>query len=1281
VTAYAVPVSDTWTLPDDTSEKLYYIGTATSSGWKRGLIALVNTYDNASTLKRQAMTSWTQDNESLSYPLNPRVLETNIYDPAGNHKRTGITYQSASFGDGTSCHLPQDVIEYQADATTVLRRSHTDYNLSPTYTSSRIIGLPGERTLYEVDPNTQTETLMSKVGFQYDESGSIQGTDAPVQHDNTNYSASFVSGRANLSSLKRYDATNTSQFTTTSSKYNTAGAVVFTSDPLNHTVSVSYADSFSDGNNSRNTLAYPTTVTDPDGYSSTAKYNFDFGAVTYEQTPMPNVTTNTPGPEQTLTYDTIGRLERTTSLVNSAYTRYIYGPNYLESWSTVNLVADEAHGLQVFDGAGRVIAKATNHLGSIGGWSAQKVLYDNMGRESQTSNPTETSIPTPTSTSINPSQWNATGDDAMANGGFDWVYTAQMYDWKGRPKLITNTDQTTQTLVYSGCGCAGGEMVTTTDETGRKRKSYSDVLGRNTKIEIYQTDGITLYSTTSNTYNGLDQLTDMKVYDETNQSRPFQETTIDYDGFGRLRTRHVPEQQVDAGNSVSTDQTTWQYNADDTVQMVVDARGVSATYTYNARRLLKRTQYAGPSGVGSPLPSGVTASATVDIDYDGAGNRITMSDGIGSVIYQYNQRSQLTWESRSFSQLNPSQWFTVTHDYNLAGQIKSLTDPFSSTVSYALDATGQLTDVTGSGVQYATEMTYRAWGGLKHRKYGNNLNLDLAYNKRLQNTQYDLINAGSGARVMGMQYRYTTTDTSTDNDGRLKYSHDLVTANLDRINTFDILGRQDSGHAGVLINDGHSTFHSGPFDQSYSYDVWGNLIGQQWRTYETISFPGGSFYGAVTHGYQDTFVNNRNTASGWHYDASGMLLTSITDGITRNYAYDAAGEMISASEPNKTAQQAFDGDGLRLRYVENGVATYYVISSVLGGRVITELDQSGQKKRGYVYQGGETLAKQEGAQQLWDQRDPSGASARLTDANGNVTSKVEVDPLGTQVSDSASYNYSGATGYVSSPAGFYGSGTQPHDCAVPGLGVSIPCGLTGRRSLGWGIGVYRNENHIQTSGRAIDPSDNTVIDIWGHEEVVTTTVRFPILLAGSANSLTSSTPQGPVPQEPAPQPQPQPCGVNPITGTAGFTRDPRGVPGNLRPGVGGQGYFGAHRIHDRRGHQGLDISGISGQSAVYANGAGRIQTIGAAGLAGNRITIDQGNGVVTLYGHLDSFTAGLQVGSQVASGQQIGIVGQTGNAAGQPLTEAHVHFGVSFNGANQDPELFLNGGIRCIPPP
>ena len=266
-------------------------------------------------------TAWTQDNTSLAYLLNPRVAETNTYDPEGNRARVQFTYQQVTFSNNTSCQLPRDVYEYAANATTILRSTRTSYNTNAVYTDRRIIGLVSEKLLYEGNINSGG-TLMAKTTFAYDESGSIQGADAPVQHDSTNFHAGFVTGRGNLSSVKRHDVTNTSQFTTTSTKYNTAGAVVSAKDASNHVVQFSYSDSFSDGNNSRNTLAYVTTVTDPDNYTSTTKYNFDFGAITHQRTPQPNTTQNLPGPEEARSFDAIGRLNLVTNQVNGSYVRY-----------------------------------------------------------------------------------------------------------------------------------------------------------------------------------------------------------------------------------------------------------------------------------------------------------------------------------------------------------------------------------------------------------------------------------------------------------------------------------------------------------------------------------------------------------------------------------------------------------------------------------------------------------------------------------------------------------------------------------------------------------------------------------------------------------------------------------------------------------------------------------------------------------------------------------------------------------------------------------------------
>jgi hypothetical protein len=350
----------------------------------------------------------------VNYQTNPRVTETNVYDSAGNRNRGTVSYTSFTLPSGVSCSLPSDSYQYAADATMVLRRSHTDYNLSSTYLDRRIIGLTASQTLFDGANN-----LMARTDLLYDEAGSVQNQGATTQHDDANYGSAFLAGRGNVSSARRYDVNNTSQSTASSVQYNTAGAVVSAIDPAGHQRSISYVDSFSDGNNSRNTFAYPTTITDADGYQSFAQYNYDFGATTRTQGPPPSGQTQ--GAIQTITYDSAARVDRVTTTNTGAYTRYIYGTYYVVSWSSVNNATDEVYSIQTFDGAGRVIGAARNHPGSAGGYSAVSTQYDLMGRVMKQSNPTEVS-----------SSWTPAGDDAAG-----WLYTQQTYDWKGRPLVTT----------------------------------------------------------------------------------------------------------------------------------------------------------------------------------------------------------------------------------------------------------------------------------------------------------------------------------------------------------------------------------------------------------------------------------------------------------------------------------------------------------------------------------------------------------------------------------------------------------------------------------------------------------------------------------------------------------------------------------------------------------------------------------------------------------------------------------------------------------------------------
>jgi YD repeat-containing protein len=111
--------------------------------------------------------------------------------------------------------------------------------------------------------------------------------------------------------------------------YDTDGSVIFSRDPLNRQTSISYEDSFSDGNHAFTTFAYPTKVTPPiaggenaESFSSTTQYNYYFGAVTRTQGPIP--AGQTQGPVQTFAYDAAGRISRVDNLSNGAWKYWAY---------------------------------------------------------------------------------------------------------------------------------------------------------------------------------------------------------------------------------------------------------------------------------------------------------------------------------------------------------------------------------------------------------------------------------------------------------------------------------------------------------------------------------------------------------------------------------------------------------------------------------------------------------------------------------------------------------------------------------------------------------------------------------------------------------------------------------------------------------------------------------------------------------------------------------------------------------------------------------------------
>jgi YD repeat-containing protein len=1144
-------------LPDGTYHSIYFAGTVertagSAPAWQRGLPLVSDTFGRTDanspiTRQRSAATAWTQDDTNVAYSLNPRVTETNIYDfnaseVVQNRKRTSMTYQSVSFANGTTCRLPQDVYEYQANATTVLRRTHTDYNLAATYTDLRIIGLVSEKRLYEIDPNTQVETLMSRIGYTYDGQDSIQGTDAPVQHDNTNYNASFFSGRANLRIVTRFDV-NTSESTTSTIKYNTAGSVVSSTNASGHTVYISYADAFAANGTTLDaalpvpTLAYPTMVTDPGGFTSNVRYSYDLGRPTWTRTAQPNTTQNLPGPETKFAYDVFGRFERVTNLVNNAYTRYEYSSsqNRVDTYATIQAGMSEAHSFSIVDGHGRGIAKASDHPGSVGGFSGQLVLYDQMGRAIKTSNPTETSG------SGTPTQWAATGDDASAG----WHYTQQTYDWKGRPLVTTNPDNTTKTASYAGCGCAGGQVVTLTDEGAivdidpglavnnvtkkRQRKIYSDPLGRTVKTEVLNWDGAgsfgtggSVYSTTVNTYNARDQVTIARQYQGSEASGIYHEATISYDGYGRLKTKHAPEQSADSNISGSTDHTTWNYNNDDTVQSVTDARGITTTFGYNSRRLLTSITY--PSA--QNLPTGIPTTADVTYTYDAAGNRTSMSDASGNVVnYVYDSLSRLTSEARQFAGLTGT--YTLAYEYTLAGQVKTVTDqsPGAGTsFSYTTDNIGRLASIDSTGLgatsPLASNAQYRASGALKHREYGNGTGMNLAYNSRGMIAQYSLsgVKEYNGvARAEGSDYQYHA-------DGRVKFASDFYERQFssmsfhDKSYQYDHTGRLQQAFTAVMANDflnGTTTqfASTGPYMQTNTYDAWDNLVGREGLYWNEDNTVGEQIYDA----------HNRNHS--WSYDADGRLISMNEpppDELTfvpAQHTYDAAGRHVKNTQTTSrviplpgnpvqttitTIDAFYDGDGQQVKRVETkqvnsqpptSGSTYYLRSSVLGGQVVTEYDAQGARQKSYVYGAGALIASSSNGTLSWLYNNPVTGNGVETNQQGSITASTHVDPEGveTGATDPAANQGEPPPPQPLPHAGAYAA-YLPHslggsgNCSVDGM--EIGCGFAsslleggaaeqcpdndcGPRSVTVNI-TYKDGSRISFTGFAIIPNGNYV---------------------------------------------------------------------------------------------------------------------------------------------------------------------------------------------------------------
>lgn len=106
-------------------------------------------------------------------------------------------------------------------------------------------------------------------------------------------------------------------------------------------------------------------------------------------------------------------------------------------------------------------------------------------------------------------------------------------------------------------------------------------------------------------------------------------------------------------------------------------------------------------------------------------------------------------------------------------------------------------------------------------------------------------------------------------------------------------------------------------------------------------------------------------------------------------------------------------------------------------------------------------------------------------------------------------------------------------------------------------------------------------------------------------------------------------------------------------------------LGDWRTHGGVDISADVGTNVLAAT-AGSVTAIANDPVTGTTLTLDHGDGLVTVYGNLNADTLCVAEGEQVEAGAILGCVGSAGDQ-----TVPCLHFAILKDGTGMDPEEYI----------
>jgi murein DD-endopeptidase MepM/ murein hydrolase activator NlpD len=138
----------------------------------------------------------------------------------------------------------------------------------------------------------------------------------------------------------------------------------------------------------------------------------------------------------------------------------------------------------------------------------------------------------------------------------------------------------------------------------------------------------------------------------------------------------------------------------------------------------------------------------------------------------------------------------------------------------------------------------------------------------------------------------------------------------------------------------------------------------------------------------------------------------------------------------------------------------------------------------------------------------------------------------------------------------------------------------------------------------------------------------------------------------------------------GLTGIPQVMPADMDMISSGFGYRSDPFHGGAAMHAGLDFRGAIG-APIHAAAKGRVTFVGTKSGYGKVVEISHGNGMLTRYAHMSAWRT--RVGQQVAAGDVIGQIGNTGRSTGP-----HLHFEVRIHDRAVNPRPFLESAPHVL---